>query len=104
MKNNQFPPLEPENSLPEVFPDIPERMEPLEEMPVIEELSFTQEVLPEEPANLSEKPVIADIPVMEEVYPEEIPVAEEASDVISEAPENPQQADIPEEPSEPDSP
>ena len=66
MKNNQFPPLEPENSLPEVFPEIPERMEPLEEMPVIEELSFSQEVSVEETAELPLEPVITDIPVAEE--------------------------------------
>ena len=48
MNNNQFPPLEPEKDLPEILPDIPERMEPLEELPVIEELTFTQEEPAEE--------------------------------------------------------
>lgn len=43
MENNNFPPLEPENDLPEVFSDIPARMEPLEDLPVIEELTFRQE-------------------------------------------------------------
>ena len=47
MDNNKFPPLEPENHEPEVIPIIPERMEPLEDHPVIEELSFDQDTQPE---------------------------------------------------------
>ena len=53
MENNKLPPLQRENSLPEDFPDIPEKMDPLgnlpvteespEELPVIEELAFEPE-------------------------------------------------------------
>ena len=87
MKNNQFPPLEPENGLPEVFQDIPERMEPLEDAPVIEELSFDQESEPlsenQIPEEIQEEtPDILEIPMTEETVPvEEIPAeipAEEA--------------------------
>ena len=52
MANNNFPPLEPENSLPENFPEIPEQMAPLREAPVIEELTFEplpSPALPPEP-------------------------------------------------------
>ena len=82
MNNNHFPPLEPENSLPEVLPEIPERMEPLEEFPVIQELSFIQE--PQEPEASVEEPEqtpeILEIPVVEEIIPEpEVPVAEPVS-------------------------
>ena len=76
MENQNFPPLEPENSLPEHFPEIPERMEPLKEEPVIEELTF-------EPLTPSPEPVPEDIPVFEETpafedepLPEEFPVSE----------------------------
>ena len=82
MDKNHFPPLEPENSLPENFPEIPERMEPLEDRPVIEELSFQQEMpeIPEEPAASEipeEAPVIAELPFQEMPAPEENTVCEE---------------------------
>ena len=53
MENKEFPPLDPENALPEVFPEIPERMEPLEEAPVIEDLTFGQEP----PAEILDEPI-----------------------------------------------
>ena len=87
MDNNKFPLLEPENHQPEVIPIIPERMEPLDDHPVIEELSFDQDTQPEkmpEDANpasepLQEEPVIAEITFREERIPEEpvLPVTEE---------------------------
>ena len=46
MDNNTIPPLEPDRHLPEVLPEIPERMEPLEDLPVIEDLSFEPETPP----------------------------------------------------------
>ena len=52
MANNNFPPLEPDNSLPENLPEIPEQMAPLREAPVIEELTFEplpSSALPPEP-------------------------------------------------------
>ncbi len=49
MDNNNFPPLEPENSLPENLPEIPEQMAPLEDAPVIEELTFETAIPPLEP-------------------------------------------------------
>ena len=95
MNNNQFPPLEPENSLPEVLPEIPERMEPLDEFPVIQELSFTQEPeaeqtsRPEAPGEEPEQaPEIQEIPMVEEIIPEPETPAEE--------PDAPQEPCIPE--------
>ena len=83
MDNNKFPPLEPENHQPEVIPIIPERMEPLEEHPVIEELSFDQDTQPEKmpedeitsSESLLEEPVIEEIP-SSEILPGE-PVIDE---------------------------
>ena len=83
MDNNKFPPLEPENHEPEVIPIIPERMEPLEEHPVIEELSFDQDAQPEKmpkdeitsSESLLEEPVIEEIP-SSEILPGE-PVIDE---------------------------
>ena len=79
MHKNTFPPLEPENSLPENLPDIPERMESLEDFPVIEELSFARSIpqapVEAEPENvppaelLPEAPVIDEITFQEETFP-----------------------------------
>ena len=63
MDNKNIPPLEPENSMPEFMPDIPEQMEPLEDRPVIEELHFEADV-PDEP-EIPKEPVICDLPVEE---------------------------------------
>jgi len=80
MDNNNFPPLEPENSLPEELPEIPEQMAPLEDVPVIEELTF-EPVLPIRPPELpeeesaesffSEEPSVPEEPAVEESLPEE---------------------------------
>jgi len=86
MDYNNFPPLEPENSLPENLPEIPERMEPLEDVPVIEELTFqTTDPLPE-PLTPDDEPVSEtesfpkDTPVWEEEpLSEEIPLPAEES-------------------------
>lgn len=67
MDKPNFPPLEPENSLPEHLPEIPEQMEPLKEEPVIEELTF-------EPAALAPEPISE-----EESIPAEMPAPEEDS-------------------------
>lgn len=72
MDNNNFPPLEPENSLPENLPVIPERMEPLEDVPVIEELTFETLAPSAQPAAPE-----ADLIPEEAAVPEEVPVAEE---------------------------
>ena len=84
MDNQHFPPLEPENALPEHLPEIPERMEPLKEEPIIEELTFEpapvpQEVpIPEEAPAFEEEPLPEEPPVFEEEpLPEEPPVFEE---------------------------
>ena len=82
MDNKTFPPLEPENSLPEVLSEIPERMEPLEDLPVIEELSFQEAppppVTPEEPDSPAELPQEPALEVFERQEPvfEEIPFEE----------------------------
>ena len=83
MDNNKFPLLEPENHQPEVIPIIPERMEPLDDHPVIEELSFDQDTQPEKmpedeitsSESLLEEPVIEEIP-SSEILPGE-PVIDE---------------------------
>lgn len=87
MDKNTFPPLEPENSLPETFPEIPERMEPLEDLPVIEELSFAQEdpeTVPEAavPEAASQEPVIDEIAFQEEIPAEEESILEEIPEVM----------------------
>ena len=76
MDNNNFPPLEPDNSMPELFPEVPERMEPLEDLPEIQELAFEEEppvteLVSDEPA-LSEMP--AEEPVIEEMTFQEEPI------------------------------
>ena len=40
MENKKIPPLEPEDSLPEFLPELPQQMEPLDDSPVIRELTF----------------------------------------------------------------
>lgn len=83
MDNNNFPPLEPENSLPEHFPEIPERMEPLKEEPLIEQLTF-------EPLPPTQEPVSA-----EESLPEELPIFQE--EPVPEEPHIFEAAPVPEE-------
>ena len=89
MNNKNFPPLEPESPLPESLADIPERMQPLEDLPVIEEVTFHQEPLileakeepipdtpAEEPApetTVVEEPVFPKAFLSESEIPEESP-------------------------------
>ena len=101
MNNNQFPPLEPEKDLPEILPDIPERMEPLEELPVIEELTFTQEEPAEESAAIPEEPVIEEIPVAEECDSEEGSIVSEEPPVVLEVSSEQEEPLIPEKTAEP---
>ena len=76
MSNNNFPPLEPENALPEVLPEIPEQMEPLEDQPVIEELTFDQDdSLPEAPEEVTEE-VPEETPALPEAAAEESVIEE----------------------------
>ena len=83
MDNQNFPPLEPENSLPEVLPEIPEQMEPLDDTPVIQELSFAQE--PSKAVEIPEETPVEE-PVPEEILPEEIPAVEEEPETPVEIP------------------
>ena len=94
MDHNNFPPLEPENSLPDIFPDIPERMAPLEDSPVIEELSFEQDqpvsdVELAEESQVSEiepdEPIVDEIAFSETVLPEDEPIVPEET-IMSEEP------------------
>ena len=92
MDNKNFPPLEPENSMPELFPDIPEQMEPLEDRPVIEELSFDTDApaaqdVPEEPEIPSE-PEIPDAPQIQELTMEESVPEESAKPEPDETPDD----------------
>ena len=70
MDNKHFPPLESENTLPEVLPDIPQRMEPLEELPFIEELSFEEEPSEPELQRAPEESPLSEIPPEEPVIDE----------------------------------
>ena len=92
MDNQNIPPLEPENSLPEHLPEIPERMEPLKEeppveaLPVIEELTFEPAAIPEAEPIPEMEPTEEEIPVFEEEpVAEEIPIFEEEP-VMEESP------------------
>jgi len=69
MDNKHIPPLEPENPMSESLTDLPKEMEPLEDRPVIEELTFDS-VLPET-QTIPEEPEALDLPVEEEPIPEE---------------------------------
>ena len=76
MDKHNFPPLEPENSLPESFPEIPEQMAPLEDVPVIEELTFEAAPPLPEPDTSEEEPteesaVEETVPAAEEPIPQE---------------------------------
>ena len=73
MDNKNFPPLEPENSMPELLPDIPKQMDPLEDRPVIEELIFDSETtaVPEAP----EEAETPELP-LEDIVPNEAAVPE----------------------------
>lgn len=98
MDNNKIPPLEPENSMPEFLPDIPEEMEPLEDRPAIQELSFDDSpTLPDQPekeaADLPEVPEL--LPAAEEVNSEDNTFLQEPAhipaDPEEEVPCNPEQ-------------
>ena len=80
MDNKHFPPLEPESSMPEHLPEIPERMEPLEDRPVIEELDFSQEIPSGEilPAAIPPEEVILSVESPETKHPEETEMPEAA--------------------------
>ena len=55
MDNHHFPPLEPDEAFPESLPDIPQQMEPLEDLPVIEELVFEEQApVPQEESPYTE--------------------------------------------------
>ena len=88
MDNKNIPPLEPENSLPELLPDIPEQMEPLEDRPVIEELTFDSEA----PAAVE----LPDIPEIPELTMEEVVPQESVEPDIPEMNEEPSLQDVPE--------
>ena len=87
MENKNFPPLEPENSLQGGLPEIPERMQPLEDNPVIEELSFAQESIPAEAALMPETTADSDIPVADPVIDEIIFPDEDLPEVCPEIPD-----------------
>ncbi len=61
MDELKIQPLEPENSLPESLPEIPDRMEPLEETPVIQDLSF-EELPPAQDPECEQKSDLAPLP------------------------------------------
>ncbi len=85
MNNNNFPPLEPERSLPEVLPEIPDRMEPLEDCPVIEELSFEQDALQQEaPEDSPSAPLLPEEPVIDEILFSADSLPEEITDTAEE--------------------
>ena len=108
MDNNTIPPLEPDRHLPEVLPEIPERMEPLEDLPVIEDLSFEPETPPpaaeQMPVELPfSDPLPEDITFPEEILPleeppvlleEQFPATEEEVFPESEIPADPSESDI----------
>ena len=75
MENKKIPPLEPEDSLPEFLPELPQQMEPLDDSPVIRELTFE----PEDPLSRKEEaPSDAwEEPVPAEPLPEEPSVPQE---------------------------
>ena len=82
MENNNFPPLEPESDLSEQHPDIPEQMEPLEDLPIIQELTFEENPsLSYEEQNHSTK----DAPAEEETV--SVPAEQNNSDDIFTEPE-----------------
>ena len=92
MDNHNFPPLEPENSLPEHLPEIPERMEPLkeeppaEELPIIEELTFEPAVIPAAEPIPAEEPIAEEVPAFEEnPISEEAPAFEEPRNTVEAA-------------------
>ena len=98
MDKHNFPPLEPENSLPKSFPEIPEKMAPLEDVPVIEELTFEAAPPLPEPDTSEEEPteepaVEEPVPAGEESIPQENaplpepPVTEECQDILLAIPE-----------------
>ena len=107
MDNNTIPPLEPDRHLPEVLPEIPERMEPLEDLPVIEDLSFEPETPPTAAEQTPEElpfsdPLPEDITFPEEILPlEEPPVLLEEQFSVTEEEVLPE-SEIPADPSESD--
>ena len=91
MDNKNFPPLEPDNSLPTALPEIPDQMEPLEDQPVIQELFF--EDSPEEvtePAEIPPLPEAEELPsVPEEPDATELPAVLELPVEVETPLENP---------------
>jgi len=106
MNNKNFPPLEPEKPLPESLADIPERMQPLEDLPVIEEVTFHQEPLileakeepiPDTPAEEpAPETTVVEEPVFPEAFLSESAIGEESPEEIP-FPMSVSQPDIPEE-------
>jgi len=105
MNNKNFPPLEPEKPLPESLADIPERMQPLEDLPVIEEVTFHQEPLileakeepiPDTPAEEPDpETTVVEEPVFPEAFLSESAIPEESPEEIP-LPMSVSQPDIPE--------
>ena len=62
MEELKFQPLEPDRTLPESLPEIPEQMEPLEEQPVIQELTFEEIPVAAEEAVIAEPPEAEPVP------------------------------------------
>ena len=87
MDNHHFPRLEPDDAFPESLPEIPQQMEPLEDIPVIEEPVFDENTT----SPVEEIPVIdkalpdPELPAEELPSPGEITPAEEtpAVDILS---------------------
>ena len=76
MDNKQFPEQEDSGILPEEMTDVPPQMEQLEDVPVIEELSFEEE-----------SPVMNEIPLVKEIPDAEEPPISGEIPVIAETPE-----------------
>ena len=94
MDKQNFPPLEPENSIPAFLPDIPEQMDLLEESPVIQELTF--EAVSEPEQNAESPSAEEDVsPVPQEIPDEALlpstPEPEETPEAVAEEPVPPAQ-------------
>ena len=100
MDNNKIPPLEPEDSLPEFLPDIPEQMEPLDDVPAIRELTFEEipsaTPEPEDVSNMpTEETAVSD--TADEMVLEEIPfIPEETEEPLVPEQESAHETDLPE--------
>ena len=94
MDKQNFPPLEPENSIPAFLPDIPEQMDLLEESPVIQELTF--EAVSEPEQNAESPSAEEDVsPVPQEIPDEALlpstPEPKETPEAVAEEPVPPAQ-------------